>query len=245
MAFSLLPFWISLPWLLGTMAVNFILSVFFSGSIHDQFNAISSQANEASGYTKLFDRVAQCDVSAQRLVELQACFLSSGDGAQKKISKLGSLIGLANIRRGTLFLLYLVLEFLFFWDVHVLVALEKWKRQHGHKVPEWFGKLGQWETLCALAKLAGDEPKWSWPKVASPSSSNDSLIKATQLAHPLLGQERVANDVQVGPPGTVLLVTGSNMSGKSTLLRSIGANAVLADLGTVVCADTMLSLIHI
>ncbi len=239
MLFQLLPFGIAIPLLLGVMAVNFILSVIFSGSIHDQFNAISTQANEASGYTELFDRVAACDVSAPRLVELQSGFRSSGDGAQEKIGKLGWWISLANIRRGTLFLLYLVLEFLFFWDVHVLVGLEKWKNAHGHQMHGWFEKLGHWESLCALAKLAADEPTWAWPNVKAPADDSSAVVSATQLAHPLLGTERVANDAQVGPPGTVLLVTGSNMSGKSTLLRSIGANIVLAQMGTVVCAESM------
>ena len=233
-ALQLLPLGILLAALMLVMAINFGLSAIFAGSIHDQFNQISTQANEAKGYNQLFDRVAECDVSSQRLVELQSGFRASGEGAQQKIGKLGKLIGLANIRRGSLFLFYLILEFLFFWDVHVLVALEKWKTEHGTKVPEWFGKLGQWESLCALAKLAADEPTWTWPSV----SQQHNTIAGTQIAHPLLGEERVANDVEVGPAGTVLLVTGSNMSGKSTLLRSIGANVVLAQMGTVVCADT-------
>ena len=59
------------------------------------------------------------------------------------------------------------------------------------------------------------------------------------MGHPLLDQSRVPNDVTVGPPGTVLLVTGSNMSGKSTLLRSIGVNVTLAQMGSVVCAESM------
>jgi len=75
--------------------------------------------------------------------------------------------------------------------------------------------------------------------VKHPKSVAAKVVKATQLAHPLLGQERVANDAEVGPPGSVLLVTGSNMSGKSTILRSIGSNAVLAQMGTVVCARSM------
>lgn len=238
--FQLLPLIVSVCSLLTVMAINFALSVIYSGAIHEEFNKISTQANEASGYVKLFERVATFDAQAQRLKQLQLGFRDPQSGAQKAIGKLGLLTGMAMIRRGSGFLLYLVLEFLFFWDVHVLDLMERWKSKHGNRVPGWFGDLGHWESLCALAKLAADEPQWCWPEVKHPNSTEEKVIKAEQLAHPLLGQERVANDAEVGPPGSVLLVTGSNMSGKSTLLRSIGSNAVLAQMGTVVCAKSMI-----
>jgi hypothetical protein len=237
--FQLFPLIILGPALLVVMAINFALAVFFSGAIHEQFNQISTQANEARGYVELFNRVANFDASSSRLQELQKGFRGSGSGAQKAIGRLGGLTSLAMIRRGSGFLLYLVLEFLFFWDAHILDLLERWKVKHGAKVPGWFGDLGHWESLCALAKLAADEPHWAWPDVKDPKSDAAKVIKAKRLAHPLLGQERVANDAEVGPPGSVLLVTGSNMSGKSTLLRSIGSNVVLAQMGTVVCAHSM------
>lgn len=237
--FQLFPLVIVGPGLLGVMALNFILAVFYSGAIHEEFNKVSTQANEADGYVDLFNRVATCDVSSARLVELQAGFKSASEGAQKNIGKLGRWTSLANIRRGSGFILYLLLQFLVFWDAHILDQMEKWKSNSGSKCKKWFTDLGQWESLCALAKLAADEPRWNFPTVAFPKTPDAALIAATNIAHPLIGEERVANSVEVGPPGTVLLVTGSNMSGKSTLLRSIGANAVLAQMGTVVCADAM------
>ncbi len=237
--FQLLPLTIAGPAIMIVMAINFGLAVFFSGSIHEEFNQISTQANEAKGYVELFNRVANFDASSTRLQELQKGFRDSGSGAQKAIGRLGGLTSLAMIRRGSGFLLYLVLEFLFFWDAHVLDLLERWKAKHGAKVHGWFADLGHWESLCALAKLVADEPTWTWPTVKHPKSDAAKVIKTKQLAHPLLGQERVANDAEVGPPGTVLLVTGSNMSGKSTILRSIGANVILAQMGTVVCAEAM------
>lgn len=236
---NLLSLAIAGPLVLVVMAINFGFAVVYSGSIHEQFNQISTQANEAQGYVELFERVSTFDAKSKRLQSLQAGFRDSQCGAKKAISRLGNLTGLAMIRRGSLFIVYLVLEFLFFWDVHVLDLMERWKADHGHQVDDWFSNLGQWETLCALAKLAADEPTWNWPEVKQPSAPADKVISATNLAHPLLGQERVHNDVEVGPPGSVLLVTGSNMSGKSTLLRSIGANVILAQLGSVVCADSM------
>lgn len=237
--FTLIPLTISGPALIGACVVNFILSIVYAGSMHDVFNQVSSQTNEAKHYVKLFDMASEFPSKSAKLLSLQSRMQKTEDGAQPSIKKLGLLIWLANIRRDAfVFLFYIILEFLFFWDAHMLRLLEGWKKKHGHRAKEWFTDLGEWEALCALAKLAGDEPTWIFPKVES-AGPKDAVVKGTQVGHPLLNISRVPNDVQVGPPGTVLLVTGSNMSGKSTLLRSVGVNVVLGQMGSVVCADEL------
>lgn len=227
------------PVVIVSALINFALSVFYAGSMHEVFNQVSSQTNDALLYVELFDMVADYPAKSERLLELQSKLKRSGDGAQTNVQRLGLLVFLANLRRnGMFFLIFIVCEFLFFWDAHALDLLERWKAKNGSRARGWFGNLGQWEALCALAKLAGDQPDWVFPTVANAQESTLTLV-GVGLGHPLLDENRVANDVQVGPPGTVLLVTGSNMSGKSTLLRSVGVNAVLAQMGSVVCAQSM------
>ena len=93
--------------------------------------------------------------------------------------------------------------------------------------------VAEMESMASLAGLAADHPGWTWPEV---DESLDRL-EAEALAHPLIAPARaVPNDLVVGPPGGTLLVTGSNMSGKSTLLRAVGLNAVLAFMGGPACA---------
>ena len=218
--------------------INFLLSVARAGSIHNVFDQVSSRSNDAVRYVTLFDMVADFDAKSDRLKQLQSGFARSGDGAQAKMKKLGSMVGIANLRRsGGLFVFYIILQFLFFWDAHVLDLLERWKAKHGKQARDWFDSLGQTEALVALAKLAGDEPDWVFPTVYEASGDQEVVVGGEQVGHPLLDEGRVRNDVQMGPVGTVLLVTGSNMSGKSTLLRSVGSNVVLAQMGTVVCAN--------
>ena len=218
--------------------INFLLSVARAGSIHNVFDQVSSRSNDAARYVTLFDMVADFDAKSDRLRQLQSGFARSGDGAQAKMKKLGSMVGIANLRRsGGLFVFYIILQFLFFWDAHVLDLLERWKAKHGKQARDWFDSLGQTEALVALAKLAGDEPDWVFPTVYEASGDQEVVVGGEQVGHPLLDEGRVRNDVQMGPVGTVLLVTGSNMSGKSTLLRSVGSNVVLAQMGTVVCAN--------
>ena len=217
--------------------INFLLSVAKAGSIHNVFDQVSSRSNDAARYVKLFDMVAKYDASSERLKQLQSGFVRGGEGAQSKMKKLGSMIGVANLRRsGSLFVFYIILQFLFLWDAHALELLERWKGKYGKQAREWFNALGQTEAIAALAKLAGDEPDWQFPTVYAATGDQEVVVGGVQVGHPLLDENRVRNDVQMGPVGTVLLVTGSNMSGKSTLLRSVGANVVLAQMGTVVCA---------
>jgi energy-coupling factor transporter ATP-binding protein EcfA2 len=133
-------------------------------------------------------------------------------------------------------MLHVVLQAVLLWDVHVAAAVERWRRDAGRHVRGWFAALGETEALAALATLAHDNPAWVLPTV----TDDAAVLEAAALGHPLLAEAaRVANDVRVGPPGTVLLVTGSNMSGKSTLLRAIGLNAVLAQAGGPVCATRL------
>jgi DNA mismatch repair ATPase MutS len=97
--------------------------------------------------------------------------------------------------------------------------------------------VGRLEAVTSLATLAHDNPQWCIPTVGEQAGST---ISAERLGHPLLADEaRVANDVELGPAGTFVLVTGSNMSGKSTLLRAVGLNLILAQAGGPVCAEKL------
>src|SRR5206468_3332608 len=101
----------------------------------------------------------------------------------------------------------------------------------------WLNVLGRLEALAALATLAHDNPAWTFPELVE---GQDALLSARDLGHPLLpAAVRVGNDLTIGPPGTFLLVTGSNMSGKSTLLRAVGMNVVLAQAGGPACATAL------
>ena len=115
-----------------------------------------------------------------------------------------------------------------------LLLLEKWQRDAGPQARGWLAALGRFE---ALAALASSQVRAAGVVLPGGGSGGATASPPQGLGHPLIADgQRVANDVEVGPAGTFLLVTGSNMSGKSTLLRSIGVNAVLAQAGGPVCA---------
>lgn len=150
--------------------------------------------------------------------------------ASEEIRRLERWLDAADSRAS---MLHLVFAGALFWDVHVGAGLERWRGRAGGEVRGWFDALGELEALSALATLAHDQPEWCVPELRDGAPG----LGAEALGHPLLPDaERRTSDVRLDPPGRFLLVTGSNMSGKSTLLRSIGLAAVLGQMGSVVCA---------
>ena len=153
--------------------------------------------------------------------------------AAEWMDRLDRLIVLSDTRRG---LIHFFVQVLFLWDFHVQLALERWRAATGAAARGWLEALGEVEALAALAALAHAQPDWAFPEVDAAADA----FEARDVGHPLIADERrVGNDLTVGPPGSFLLVTGSNMSGKTTLLRAVGANAVLARAGGPVCARTL------
>jgi len=154
----------------------------------------------------------------------------SGLPASHEIRSLERWLDAADSRAS---MLHIIVAAGLLWDVHVAWGLERWRRRAGSRATEWFGALGELEALTAMATLAHDHPDWCWPEVTEGAPA----FEAEGLGHPLLPESVLkSSDVRLEPCGRFLLVTGSNMSGKSTLLRSVGLAAVLAQAGSVVCA---------
>jgi DNA mismatch repair ATPase MutS len=148
--------------------------------------------------------------------------------------RLARWAGFAELRQQRLF--HVVINPLTLWDLHVLYGLERFVRDVGSHSAEWFDVLGELEALASLAALAYLDPAAIRPELAEPGDP----FRATGLAHPLLAPDvRVVNDVRLRGPGSALVVTGSNMAGKSTLLRAVGQNIALALAGGPVIAEHM------
>jgi DNA mismatch repair ATPase MutS len=123
---------------------------------------------------------------------------------------------------------------LFVYNLNGVIVLEKWKALNRESFPEWIDVVGRIECLNSLASFAFNHPEYHYP---SPAAGQDLYITATQLAHPLIpAAENVSNDFSIGRNERLILVTGSNMSGKTTFLRTIGVNLLLAQCGAPVCA---------
>jgi len=221
---------------LTPVLVGGVLSFACARSTQAVFDRAFGAGRVFGRYARLFALVCGLEADAQLLVECRARLCAEG-AAANQMRRLDRLMALADVRYA-MAMMHAIIQGLTLWDFHVLFALERWQQSAGRHVRRWMETLGTVDALASLATLAHDHPTWARPVTVDPAAA--PALHATALAHPLLSwRVRVANDVQIGPPGTVLIVTGSNMSGKSTLLRAVGLNAVLAQAGGPVCASSM------
>jgi hypothetical protein len=221
-------FWL-LPFVVGIIA-SFLLGE----RVHHLFDRAFASHPIYGHYAALFELVSSAAVQSPLLRRLQADLSAEGLAASRQLRRFQRLMELAELRRNAL--AHFPIHSLTLWDFHVLLLVERWQQTAGRHARGWFQALAEIEALAALAGLAHDNPAWATPSVGEAHA----LLDAKGLGHPLLAASvRVANDAQVGPPHTFLLVTGSNMSGKSTLLRAVGVNVVLAQTGGPVCAERL------
>jgi len=141
------------------------------------------------------------------------------------------LVGWFDLRHNGL--VHPLVNLVLLWDLHCALALERWQRDTGKHLRDWFEVIGWFEALSSLSGFAADEPGIVYPELRE----GEAVFRAEGLCHPLIdASRRVANDVFLPGAGSALLVTGSNMSGKSTLLRAMGVSTVLALTGAPVVA---------
>jgi len=157
-----------------------------------------------------------------------------GRGVVREMAELERVVGFVEARRNEVFKLFIGPVLM--WDVHCAVRLDRWRRRTGSEVKGWFSALGQLEAFASLAGFTFDRPSHGWPEPGP-----EAKLVASGVGHPLIdGARRVGNDVTLPGPGRALVVTGSNMSGKSTLLRALGTNVVLANMGAPVAAKSFI-----
>ena len=217
-------------WLIP-LVLGLILSFVMTWRIQTAFDRAGAGQHALARYAGLFEHATAPRFEAQALRDLHERLTADGVVAPACMRKLNRILEFASLRSGAA-ILHFPIQALTLWDFHVLFALDRWRRSAGVRVRAWLQAIGEIDALSLLAAARRDNPEWCTPEI-----DPTPVFVAEALGHPLIAAERrVSNDVEVGPPGTLLLVTGSNMSGKSTLLRAIGLNAVLAQAGGAVCA---------
>ncbi len=255
---------ISLVVLIAIAVFNLSIGSFLLGPVAQIFSVAIQSRRSVEDYAELFRAADLLPTAApensgtqkssqQNTIErIRNSLLGSAENPQSAslaVMQLASVAKAGSLKNSAAtFLLYLPLQAFGLWDVRVLRRLEDWKERYRSQVQSWFVALGELESLLSLAALADEYPSWASPQwiaadaVAASPRTNESgiLLSCDQLGHPLLRDEvRVRNDVTIGPVGTLLLVTGSNMSGKSTMLRSVGLNVSLAMAGGPVCCRSL------
>ena len=217
-------------WVIPLVA-GVLLSFVMAARVNTAFERAGAGQDALARYAALFGHTTAARFAAAPLLALQERLSAGGHAAPACMRQLNRILGFADFRIAAALLHFPVQAFTL-WDFHVVFALDRWRRTAGPRARGWMDAVGELDALSALAWARHDNPDWAIPEI-----TDRPVSSAVALGHPLIAADRrVCNDVELGPPGTLLLITGSNMSGKSTLLRAIGLNAVLAQAGGCVCA---------
>lgn len=218
-------------WLAPLVLINALVSL--TPPRTDGLMMLATHQRSLTQYRAVLQTVEAMPGESARHEELKQALGSHGVPASTHLGTLDRALAFV-IPPSTL--IWFPLQLLLNWDLLLSAWLGRWAARHSRDVRRWIEVVGEVEALTALAQLAHLNPGWSWPAF----SEDGDTLHARGIAHPLIAeQRRVANDVQIGPPGSVLIVTGSNMAGKSTLLRAVGLNVVLARSGGPVCAEEL------
>lgn len=214
--------------LMGSIAVSWTITGYFSKYIHRQHHLIGHKQAVFGQYADILAVFSGVEADGSTLLEELRGRARQAHGAIRQLSRLTSFFD----QRLNL-LVFIFLNSLAFYDLQCMVALERWKVRYRAKLPAWIEAVGNIEALNSFATFAFNHPDHVYPTVAE----SGLFIDATQLAHPLIpAARRIANDFRIGLEDRLILVTGSNMSGKTTFLRTIGVNLLLAQCGSPVCA---------
>jgi len=211
------------------LSVHFIMYGTLYKKVNSLHQMVSQKVEFVSVYTELIELVYTAKFYSPYLISIRDCFLKNN--ALKQIKALQNRIQKLDYRLNTA---YIPINILFFFDYKHLVWLERWRTGEGQKLPEWFEELAKFEALSSFANLFYNNPTWTTPEI----HDDYFHLEAKNIGHPLIVENRrMCNDFSLIGAGKIAVVTGSNMSGKSTFERSIGVNTVLALAGAPVCAS--------
>jgi hypothetical protein len=215
------------------LALESILGLVYRSRVREVLWAIEEPARELAILGLALRRIERETFSSARLRELQTNLSTDGKKPSQEIAFLVRLVDYLNQRRNQFFL---ILSATLLWATQFTFAIEAWRKRCGPAVEAWLENFGEFEALCALAGYAYEHPEDPFPEIVEGAT----VLEGEDLRHPLLPRAAcVSNSVSLGNELQLLLVSGSNMSGKSTLLRTVGINAVLALAGAPVRAKHM------
>jgi hypothetical protein len=224
----------------GAIALQLVFAAFLRPRVAPVLAAAETPVQSLARTASLLACIEAERFESPRLAELGTELETTGHPPSRELESLRRLVDLRDARRNQLFAPFAAW---LFWGIHVAHALERWRARCGPRLAAWVDAAGEIEALCALASYAYEHPDDPFPEIleAGPAFEGEGL------GHPLLPAARcVRNDLKLGDTPRALVMSGSNMSGKSTMLRTVGANTVLALAGAPVRAHRLaLSIVHL
>jgi DNA mismatch repair ATPase MutS len=197
-------------------------------------NRIDRIKNILSTYAQLMKIIENSEAQCAELNQIKATLRRGSTYASQAIKQLSKIIGQLDIRFNIA--AGAVLNIFLLWDIRQSINIERWKANYQLEVNQWMDALAQYDALCSLAMFKYNHPAYKFPEI----TTDYFCMEGEGLGHPLLHRDKcVANDIALSKAPHFLIITGANMAGKSTYLRTIGINYTLACMGAPVCAQRL------
>jgi len=241
LALGLLAFATLILWIAGFGVIPFIVSLMLGrafafrmkATVERVVNAVDGPGRDLTLLSEVLRLLELERFESPRLVELRAALDVEGVAASQQIARLNRLIDLLDARRNMLFA---PVAAVLLWPLQLAMAIERWRQNSGPAVARWLAAVGELEALGSLAGYSYERPDDPFPELLE----GEARFEGEGLGHPLIPETRsVRTDLRLSDDLRVLIVSGSNMSGKSTLLRTLGVNTVLALAGAPVRARSL------
>lgn len=222
------------------LMVNYAVVKIMTKNLKEEMKIFESIKGSMISYSSIFSLIQDENFQCDYLKELQKNLIlnksdkSNSDNnkidckcAMKKLASIFSWIGDSRYNA-----FYFIINILFFSDVFLMRSMEKWRKENGMHVSQWMDVIHRTDEMCSFANTAFEHEKWSYPHICK-----YKMIEGVNIGHPLLNNKCVKNNFSLKDNHKTALITGSNMSGKSTFLRTIGINMILSYTGSPVCAE--------
>lgn len=216
--------------LLLDLMVNFIVVKILSKGMTNELELFEFIKNSIYGYSKILSLIEDENFNSLYLKKLCNKLKNENSSCKDQMKKLSSILEWAGNSAHNAY--YLLLNVFVFSDVFLMRNLDNWREKNGDKLEEWLNVMHEVDALCSISNLSFDNGDWTYPIIL-----NKNEIEGINVGHPLLGERAVKNTFSLSGEHKVSLITGSNMSGKSTFLRTLGVNLVLSYIGAPVCAE--------
>ena len=195
---------------------------------------IGKKATILTSYSQLIKAVENEPFESEMPTALQSDYRKEGKPVSAIISRLAQLAG--ELEQRSNLMVHLLFNPLFLWDIYKTMQIDRWKESYSSQTVNWIKTLGKFDACISLATFAFTHPDYAFPEL----TAGYFTLKGKNLGHPLMKRDTcVRNDIDITKTPFFLIITGANMSGKSTCLRTVGVNFVLACVGAPVCADAL------
>ena len=226
--------WTSFSWLGLSFGIFLVLSFGIIKRATYIQETYGKQLKSLNGYARLIALAKAEDWKSAGMQELMERFNLNGQSPIQALQQLSKELDRLDLRNNQF--LYVLLEGSIFFQLQEIVRIERWKARYGQHINEWLETVGELDALCSLGTFAYNHPQYTYPEL----TEKPFCFLATQMGHPLMPVSQcVKNDATIPSRPFFLIITGANMAGKSTYLRTIGVNYLLACVGTPVCCEKL------